>query len=77
MADPYKDLTAMQTAWMQAWANSAQHMFQCWQHVFSMQQSFLKHAEIHHRDHVEIARGASFTDKYGKRSHDIDPERDV
>ncbi|MBC7951886.1 MAG: hypothetical protein H7Z12_08745 [Rhodospirillaceae bacterium] len=77
MADPYKNLSAMQTAWMQAWANSAQQMFQCWQHVFNMQQGFLKHADIHHREHVEIASGASLTDKYGKRSHDIDPERDV
>ncbi|MBC7907359.1 MAG: hypothetical protein H7Y60_11520 [Rhodospirillaceae bacterium] len=77
MADPLKNFSDMQTAWMQAWANSAQHMFQCWQRMFTMQQSFLKHADSHHRDHVEIACGASLTDKYGKRSHDIDPERDV
>lgn len=77
MADPYKNITDMQTAWMQAWASSTQHMFQCWKHVFDLQQGLLRHADSHHRDHVEIARGPALTDKYGKRSHDIDPERDV
>jgi hypothetical protein len=29
------------------------------------------------RTHDEIARGATLTDHYGRREHDIDPERDV
>lgn len=77
MADPYKNFTEIQTAWLQAWANSVQSMFQCWRHMYDVQQTFLKHVEKHHRDHLEIASGASFLDKYGKRSHDIDPERDL
>ncbi|HLO75087.1 MAG TPA: hypothetical protein VK196_01365 [Magnetospirillum sp.] len=77
MANPYRSITDLQTAWLEAWTNSAQHVFQCWSHMFELQQNFLKHAQQHHRDHVEIARGASFLDKYGKRAHDIDPERDV
>jgi anti-sigma regulatory factor (Ser/Thr protein kinase) len=77
MANPYKDLSSFQAAWMEAWANSVQHAFQCWRHMFELQQNFLQHAEKHHRSHIEIASGASFMDRYGRRSHDIDPERDV
>lgn len=77
MANPYKNFSELQAAWMGAWLSSMQHMMQCWGHVYDLQQSFLKHAEAHHRSHVEIARGPSFLDKYGRRSHDIDPERDV
>lgn len=77
MANPYKDLNSLQSAWLEAWSMSFQNVFQCWRHMFDLQQNFLKHAEQHHRAHVEIARGASFLDHYGKRAHDIDPERDV
>ncbi len=81
MANPYKDidknLNDLQSAWLTAWSTSAQHVFQCWRHMFELQQNFLKHAHQHHRDHVEIASGASFLDRYGKRARDIDPERDV
>lgn len=73
----FKDFSGLQNVWMEAWMASAQHMFQCWRHMFELQQNFLKHAQQHHRDHVEIASGASFLDRYGKRAHDIDPERDV
>lgn len=77
MANPYQDLTDLQTAWLAAWANSAQHMMQCWRHVFELQQNFIQNAQQHHRNHIEIACGPSFLDKYGRRSHDIDPERDL
>lgn len=75
--NPYKDLNALQSAWMEAWSTSFQHVFQCWRHMFELQQNFLKHAQEHQRSHIEIASGASFLDRYGRRSHDIDPERDV
>jgi hypothetical protein len=29
------------------------------------------------RTHDEIAHGAALTDHYGRREHDIDPERDL
>lgn len=29
------------------------------------------------RTHDEIAQGATLTEHYGRREHDIDPERDV
>lgn len=77
MANSYKDFSTVHAAWLEMWATSAQHMFQCWRHMFELQQNFLKQAQEHHRSHIEIASGASFLDRYGKRAHDIDPERDV
>ncbi|HTH15955.1 MAG TPA: hypothetical protein VL974_04820 [Magnetospirillum sp.] len=77
MTNPYKGFNDLQTAWLEAWASSAQHVFQYWAHVYEMQQHFMHHPQQHHRGHVEIACGPSFLDKYGRRAHDIDPERDV
>jgi hypothetical protein len=77
MVDPLKNLSEMQTAWFQAWAAATRHSLEMWRHTVDMQHNFLHHAAKHTRGHVEIATGASLTDKYGKRSHDIDPERDV
>lgn len=73
----FTDLSGLQTAWMEAWANSVEHAFVCWRHMFELQANFLRHAQEHHRSHIEIASGASFLDRYGKRAHDIDPERDI
>lgn len=73
----FTDFSGFQNAWMEAWASSVQHAFQCWGHMFELQANFLKHAQEHHRSHIEIASGASFLDRYGRRAHDIDPERDV
>lgn len=72
------DFTELQRAWLEAWANGARSMIEGWRHIFEMQQKFLTSAaEQHHRYRTEISDGPSFTDKYGKRAHDIDPERDV
>ncbi|MBI2236646.1 MAG: hypothetical protein HYU60_06830 [Magnetospirillum sp.] len=76
MADPFKTLVEMQTAMFEAWSNSARHVFLYWKHWVEVQEHFVSKA-VYHRTRVEIARGPSFTDKYGKRAHDIDPEKDV
>lgn len=76
MVDPMKNLNEYQAAWIQAWMAVTRHAVDMWRHMVEMQQTLLVHA-ARHRDHVEIASGPSFTDKYGKRAHDIDPERDV
>lgn len=76
--DPFKNMTDFQRMWLESWANGTRQMVEIWRHMFDVQQNFLKKAaEQHHRWHTEISDGASFTDKYGKRAHDIDPERDV
>ena len=79
MADPFKNMMAVQMAWFEAMSAMFNQSMRCWQHMAQMQQTVLTHnpAAEHLRSHVEIAQGASFTDKYGKRAHDIDPERDV
>ncbi len=77
MADPFKTYTEFQQAWLKAWLSSAQSVQHVMTHMLEMQQKFLSHAAKYQRDHVEIATGAALTDKYGKRAHDIDPERDV
>ncbi|CAA7621441.1 conserved hypothetical protein [Magnetospirillum sp. LM-5] len=77
MPDPMKDLNAFQAAWFQAWATASRQSLEMWKHLFEAQHRMLHQVSKYHRDHVEIATGASFTDKYGKRAHDIDPERDV
>lgn len=76
MLDPFKSYSDLQYAMLEGWSNSLRHAFQCWGHWVGMQEQFLQKASFH-RTHVEISRGPSFTDKYGRRSHDIDPERDV
>lgn len=77
MPDPFKDLTSFQTAWLQAWMAASRQSMEMWKHVIEMQHKLLHQTMKVHRDHVEIATGASLTDKYGKRARDIDPERDV
>lgn len=77
MADPFKAFTEIQTAWVHAYLRLTQDMAQMFSHVFEVQQKFLSHVAKGHRDHIEIASGAALTDKYGKRAHDIDPEKDV
>jgi hypothetical protein len=75
MTDPFKNVLEMQSAMLEGWLSSCRHAMQCWQRWADMQGHFLHHAS--HRGKLEIAKGPSFTDHYGKRSHDIDPERDV
>ncbi|MGE4280736.1 MAG: hypothetical protein AB7G62_14195 [Magnetospirillum sp.] len=77
MADPFKAFAEFQNAWFRAWMNSTQNFAGMAQHYLEMQQKFFSQAVKYQRDHIEIATGPSLTDKYGKRAHDIDPERDV
>lgn len=75
--DPLKTMVELQRIWLEAWASGSRQVFDVWRHMFDVQQHFLKKAAEHHRRHIEISDGPSFTDKYGKRAHDIDPERDL
>ena len=78
MADPFfKAFSELQTAWFKSWLSATQSFGVVVQHMLDMQHKMLRHAVKYQRDHVEIATGPALTDKYGKRAHDIDPERDV
>ncbi|MDA8232619.1 MAG: hypothetical protein M0006_14890 [Magnetospirillum sp.] len=76
MIDPITASARMQAAMLESWFAIGQHMLTYWGHCIDIQQRFL-HEATHHRWHVELPNGASFTDRYGRRAHDIDPERDV
>lgn len=75
--NPLDTVAEIQRTWMEAWAMQSRAAFAMWTQIFDMQQNLLKQASAHHRSQVKIADGPSFTDKYGKRAHDIDPERDL
>lgn len=75
MVDPLKAWGTLQAASIEGWARSAQCVLNYWSHCIDMQHRFLQ--PPHQRCQTQIATGPSLTEKYGKRSHDIDPERDV
>lgn len=77
MVDPLKHLNEMQAACFRACVAMCRHNLEMWRHMVDLQHKFLHHAVEQHRSRVEIATGPSLTDKYGRRAHDIDPERDV
>lgn len=77
MNDPFRHIAAFQMTWAETWMGVARQALQVWSNALVEQQKFLNRAVEQHRTHVEIATGASFLDRYGRRSHDIDPERDV
>ncbi len=77
MNDPLSTLFALQKAMLDGWMTSSNQIMQHWQRVFELQENLLHQTTRFVRNHVEIDDGPSFTGKYGKRHHDIDPERDV
>jgi hypothetical protein len=77
MNDPFKQMLNMQAAMLQGWTKAAQQVLLYWEHMADLQEKLVHTPADKQRNHVEIASGPSLTDKYGKRSHDIDPERDV
>jgi hypothetical protein len=77
MTDPIKNMLALQKSMLDGWMASSAQMVQYWQHLFQLQENLFSQASSIVRSHVEIDDGPSFTGKYGKRHHDIDPERDV
>jgi len=75
MMYPNQYMTAVQANCLRGWFNAIQQTTAYWQHCFAFQAKFL-HSDVR-RIGAEPTHGASLTDGYGKRSHDIDPERDV
>ena len=76
MTDPITAFVTLQSAMIEGWFRSAQAMSSCWRRSCDAQLCMLT-AATHHRWHAESPSGPSLTDKYGRRCHDIDPERDV
>lgn len=77
MSTPVKSIFELQ---MVAWQTMTVAMTQVgdfWVRMFATQMQALGMAQPDRRTHNEIAHGASLTGHYGRREHDIDPERDV
>jgi hypothetical protein len=77
MVDPLSNMIKMQQAMLESWINCSTQMMQYWQHLAAMQERLINQTLEYGRGKVVIDDGPSFTGKYGKRRHDIDPEHDV
>lgn len=75
MVDPINAWATLQIGAIEGWAKSVGCTLNYWHHCLDLQQRFLR--ATCQRCQVEIATGPALTDKYGRRAHDIDPERDV
>jgi hypothetical protein len=76
MSTPHNRIVDVQRAAVELSAITFTRSAQFWLHLGEAQAHMLGHPG-ERRTHVEIAHGASFDDRYGRRLHDIDPEHDV
>jgi hypothetical protein len=70
-----KALATLQTGYLEGCCSLVQHQLAYWRHCFDVQARFMQ--EPHKRRQTVVARGPAWTDHYGRRAHDIDPERDL
>ena len=77
MSAPMKSIFDLQLVALQTMTVAMTQAFEFWLRVLDTQMRALGAAHPDRRTHDEIAHGATLTDHYGRREHDIDPERDV
>lgn len=77
MSAPMKSIFDLQLVALQTMTVAMTQAFEFWLRLFEIQMRALGATQPDRRTHDEIAHGASLTDHYGRREHDIDPERDV
>jgi hypothetical protein len=77
MNAPMKSVFDLQMGALQTMTVAMTQMAEFWVRMFQTQMQALGMAQPDRRTHDEIAHGATLTDHYGRREHDIDPERDV
>jgi len=75
MTSPMRAMSTLQNGYLEGCCRVVQLQLGYWRHCFDVQSRFMR--EPRQRQKVELAQGPSLTDHYGKRAHDIDPERDV
>ncbi|MDX2101968.1 MAG: hypothetical protein EAZ99_17130 [Alphaproteobacteria bacterium] len=76
-----QDLMQVQVTTMQGFTTGMVSMMQAWMEfnqrlcagLLPMYGQFLRHD--YSKEHIPPPRGAAFTDKYGNRAHDINPEK--
>ena len=77
MNAPMKSDFELQRVAFQTMTTAMTQMAEFWIRMFETQMRAPGMAQPDRRTHDEIAHGASLTDHYGRREHDIDPEHDV
>ena len=77
MSAPMKSVFDLQLVALQTMTMAVTQAFEFWLRMLDTQMRALGVPTAERRTHDEIAHGASLTDHYGRREHDIDPERDV
>ena len=77
MKAPVNSIFELQLAAVETMTAAFGQTIEFWNRLFELQMGHFGTAPQERRTHAEIAHGASLTDHYGKREHDIDPERDV
>lgn len=77
MNAPIKSIFDLQLVALQTMFVAMAQAVEFWARMFDAQMGAVGALRRDRRTHDEIARGASLTDHYGRREHDIDPERDL
>jgi hypothetical protein len=76
MTDPFKAWMAYQQVLLDGWSQAARLTWGMWQRCADAQWRLMS-AAVQPPRRDQCSTEASFTDCYGRRAHDIDPERDV
>ncbi len=77
MTNLFKAWLAYQTAVVDGWTGMWRLGLCSWERYAALQMELLNGGAPPRRQGDRCPSGASFTDGYGRRVHDIDPERDV
>lgn len=77
MSAPMKSIFDLQLVALQTMTVAMKETFEFWRRLLEVQMRAPGAPHPDRRTHDEIAQGATLTDHYGRRGHDIDPERDV
>lgn len=77
MTAPTKSFFELQLVALQTMTVAMTEAFEFWRSLLEVQMRASGSPHPDRRTHDEIAQGATLTEHYGRREHDIDPERDV
>ena len=71
----FQAVAGLPAAALAGWTAMLADGMHVWQRVIDAQIAFLRQQEAFLRRHNEVARGADWTDHYGRRLHDVNVER--
>jgi hypothetical protein len=76
MLNPFATATNIQLAWVASWMKAANEMARMSQNLCAQQMKLLDGPKFQRCKDVAF-RGADLCDHYGKRTHDVDVEKDL